>query len=329
MPWIPGENIVNCEKYPTENGFEKVKLIWNNSNGLLVTKQVGATCGIYALHAAAKVLGKHYAIPPAKKQDLDSNWRQTWQAGGSIPAQRPDSILSRAKRMGLSQVGEINGADDLQKLATSIGIATNILTFRDADQLWEGIVASVEAGDAIVFPYTSANDDGVVGGIKDQDGFTHWGLLCGYGLDKQAEEDPRCVFMTTYGQHHMDTVSDLYASNLAIQDWSAQRWHKIHAWTLKPQTQKEWTFWQTTWMPDLAIREILMGWVEEPRKNNDGLAIGTKEKPLYILCNPGWVGAMDNPDKPLGVFMTTRSVDFTDMPYKANMAGKCVVVTKS
>jgi hypothetical protein len=93
---------------------------------------------------------------------------------------------------------------------------------------WDRIVASAEAGDAIVFPYTAANSGGEVAGIKGQYDFTHWGLLCGYALEKG---DSRFVFMTTYGSYHMDNVDDLYNSNTAIKDWSAQRRVKIPLWS--------------------------------------------------------------------------------------------------
>lgn len=281
MALINRSDILAYWENPKRNGFEKVTLIWKSAQGdLLETNQVGATCGIYALHAAAHVLGKHYATPPPKRNN-----------------EHKTSIRAEAKRMGLSQVGEINGADDLQKLAASIGIATKILTFRDVDKLWEHIVASADAGDAIVFPYTAVGDEGEVGGIKGPDGFTHWGLLCGYALENRSS---RFVFMTTYGKHHMDTVDDLFKSNLAIQDWSAQKWGKIHVWMCEPP--KKWHLWQTTWMPDLGMREILKGWVEDCIDQGIGLAIGTKEKPLYILCEPGSMGAKCNPNASVGDF---------------------------
>jgi len=322
VPRIKRKDIVAYRDHPKENGFEKVTLIWQSNGDLLVTKQVGATCGIYALHAAATVLGKHYAIPPAKKQDVDPNWRQTWEAGGSIAAQRPDSIRAVAKRRGLSQLGEISGAADLQTLAASIGIATKILNFRDVDELWRNIVTSIEAGDAIVFPYTAVGEVGEVAGIKGPDDFTHWGLLCGYALKKG---NSRFVFMTTYGKYHMDSVDYLYKSNLAIQDWSAQRWCKINLWT--KESPGDWKLWQTTWMPDLGMQEILADMAEVSREQGLGFAIGTKRAPIYILCIP------DEPAKgvrkSVPVILLTKCVDLKDMPYNKNLAGKCVAVTKS
>jgi hypothetical protein len=323
VPWINGKDIVAYWNFPKENGFEKVTLIWQAKGGLLITNQVGATCGIYALHAAANVLGKHYAIPPAKKQDVDPNWRQTWKAGGSIAAQRPASIRAIAKRDELSQLGEISGAADLQTLAASIGIATKILNFRDVDELWQNIVTSIEAGDAIVFPYTAVGDVGEVAGIKGPDDFTHWGLLCGYALEKG---DSRFVFMTTYSHYHMDNVEDLYKSNLAIQDWSAQRWGKINLWTKEPPG--DWKFWQTTWMPELGIQEILANMAGGSRKEGLGFAIGTKREPIYILCDPG-APAIVLPGNSVPVVLLTKSVDLKYMPYNKSMAGKCVAVTKA
>jgi hypothetical protein len=106
VPWIDSSDIFGMFLYPKQSGFEKVQLIWNSEkNGLPENKQVGTTCGIYALHAAANVLGKHYATP-AGKQGVHLT-----------------SIRAEAKK-GLSKIGEINGADDMQKLAARLGIAT-------------------------------------------------------------------------------------------------------------------------------------------------------------------------------------------------------------
>ncbi len=213
---------------PAENGITRINLIFNKENdGLPVNIQVGTTCGIYALHAAANVLGKHYATP-ARKQQENPNWRQTWEAGGSDPAERPRSMRSEARSGGpdrLSQIGEINGAGDMQELAARLGIKSDILTFADIGQLWGHIISSVDAGHAIVFPYTAANSLGEVATQKTANDFTHWALVCGYATTMGGSY---FVFMTTYGGYHMDHVAHLYNSNMAIQDWSAQKWIKLH-----------------------------------------------------------------------------------------------------
>lgn len=68
MPQIPSSDINEMLQYPDENGLTDIKLIWNREeDGLPVNFQEGTTCGIYALHAATKVLNKHYAPPTTQE----------------------------------------------------------------------------------------------------------------------------------------------------------------------------------------------------------------------------------------------------------------------
>lgn len=74
MPQIPSSDINEMLQYPDENGLTDIKLIWNREeDGLPVNFQEGTTCGIYALHAATKVLNKHYAPPTT--QETGGGWR--------------------------------------------------------------------------------------------------------------------------------------------------------------------------------------------------------------------------------------------------------------
>src|SRR5262249_2981074 len=276
-------------------------------------------------HAATKVRNKHYAPPPPRKQEADRDWRQKWEEGGSIPAQRPASIRSIARKGPdpLSKIGEISGVDDMHKLAAKLGIVTQVLTFKDVNQLWDHIVASVKAGHAIVFPYTAANSLGEVAGMKKPEDFTHWTLLCGYA---ESRTRSRFVFMNTYGGYHQDHVLDLFNSNMAIQDWSAQKWIKITLWIKK--STKDWKRWKSEWLPDLNKEEILLSMAEGEKEQNLGFAVGTKDKRLYTLVEPG---SPSSPPARIPVSLRddqiNKAIEFTDMPYKANMAGKCIVVT--
>jgi hypothetical protein len=315
-------------KDPKGNGLTDIKLIWNREeDGLPVNLQEGTTCGIYALHAATKVLNKPYAPPPPRKQEGrlggDPDWRQKWERGGSIPAERPVSIRSIAKKGPdpLSKIGEINGVDDMHKLAAKLGIASQILTFSDVNQLWVHIVNSIKAGHAIVFPYTAANSLGEVAGIKKPDDFTHWTLLCGYSESQTS----RFVFMNTYGGYHKDHVLDLFNSNMAIQDWSAQKWIKVTLWI--KDGAEDWKRWKNEWLPDLDKEVFLLSMAEGAKQDKIGFAIGTKGKRLYTLFDPGSPSSPPAPiPKSLPDYEINRAVEFRDMPYKANMAGKCIVV---
>lgn len=306
MPVVISGEIINICQNPKENGYEDAQMLLNSAATALPSNdQIGPTCGIYALHAAANVLGKHYATPPRKLKE---------------PEHRT-SIRAEAKK-GLSAIGEINGVFDLQTLATRLGIATNILTFGDVDQLWSRIVASAKAGDAIVFPYTAANTAGEVAGIKGLYDFTHWGLVFGYGLKNRSTRD---VFMTTYGYYHMDRVEALYNSNASIQDWSAQRWVKIPLWSR--DAKHEWSPWGNEWMPDADKEQIILQMAKEGQQNGRGFAIGNEHKPIHVLWDP--TAPHTHIPHSLPGVVIKRAVQFTDMPYKANMAGKCVVVTKN
>jgi len=327
MPKFPSSAISEMWKHPKEKNLNAINLIFNSEgDGLPVNIQVGTSCGIYALHAATNVLGRRIA-PPARKQDADKDWRRKWEAKGSNPADRPRSIRSEAingpDRLG--QIGEINGADDLHKLAARMGIATEILTFGDVGQLWEHVVRSVDLGHAIVFPYTAANGLGEVARARGPDDFTHWGLLCGYS---ETRTPSFFIFMTTYGGYHMDHVTHLFESNRAIQDWSAQKWIKITLWT--KESPNDWKRWKSEWIPDHNKKQILLDMAETAKKANLGFAFGTKDKPLYTLVEPPGGPPLSPrsriPDS-LPDDQINKSVEFTDMPYKANMIGKCVVVT--
>jgi hypothetical protein len=306
VPVVNSSKIVKIHMNPQERGYEDARILVNwNETALPSNDQLGTTCGIYALHAAANVLGKYYATPPRKLKEPE---HQT-------------SIRAVAKK-GLSAIGEINGVVDMQTLASRLGIATNILTFGDVDQLWSAIVTSSQAGDAIVFPYTAANSEGEVAGIKGREDFTHWGLVFGYALKNTGF---RYVFMTTYGRYHMDSVDALYNSNTAIQDWSAQRWVKISLWSR--DAQQDWSLWGNEWMADAEKERIILQMAKEAQKNKRGLAIGNEHKPIHILCDPT-APNIRIPDSLPGVVIK-KAVQLTDMPYKANMAGKCVVVTNN
>ena len=87
-------------KNPASYGITKIRVLLAGRQ-LPVNKQVGATCGIYALQAALEIQGERIA---PRKQAL-----RDWRSNPAIL--RKHSIRGMAKEMGLTKIGEIGGAE--------------------------------------------------------------------------------------------------------------------------------------------------------------------------------------------------------------------------
>jgi hypothetical protein len=157
---------------PARYGITKIRVLRVGAK-LPVNKQVGATCGMYALQAALLIQGCTVA-PPPRKQVLGYNWRDF-----DPPILKNVSIRGRAKEMGLTQIGEIGGAAEMVALAGGLGVGAKAKTerFASLDELWKLIVDAVNAGKGIVMPYACAGDDGEQAWSN---GVAHWCLFFGY-----------------------------------------------------------------------------------------------------------------------------------------------------
>ena len=97
---MTSDEIEDRIKNPAFYGIAKIRVLRDKLNRLPVNKQVGATCGIYALQAALQMQGDK--IAPRKQVFGD------WRSNPGIL--RKDSIRGMAKEMGLTKIGEIGGA---------------------------------------------------------------------------------------------------------------------------------------------------------------------------------------------------------------------------
>jgi hypothetical protein len=226
-----------------------------------------------------------------------------------------------AKAEGLSQIGEISGAYDMHRLAAIMGIDAPIGTFLTQEDLWKVIVNSVDKGHAIVFPYTAANTQGTPGFHRSSDDFTHWCLLFGYA---ETKDNPRSVFMTTYGWYHQDSVADLFLSNSKIQDWNQQTWVKMYFWQTDPPAEK-WRPSSAEWIPEEFLLDIVQSMADR-KEHEQGYGFGTRDKLTYILGKPNMDTPKLNEDAVRAGIMKTFSLK--KVAYSNTMCGKCVLVRK-
>jgi hypothetical protein len=202
MTLISDAEIQKLINEPDRNNVAKIEVL-RAEGQLPINKQVGATCGIYALDAAFQIRG--LKIAPRKNGDPGL------------------SIRGQAKAMGLSKIGEISAAADMVKLAEAaigaagvvdqaagLGVAAAIKAFYSQQELWNLIVDAVNKGHGIVMPYACAGDDGAPAwSSRNADGFAHWCLLFGY---VEYSKGYRRVFMTTYGNYQeVSPVSPSFA----------------------------------------------------------------------------------------------------------------------
>jgi hypothetical protein len=105
---MTGAEIEDRIKNPKTYKITKIQVL--RARGKLPeNKQVGATCGIYALQAAFDIKGNR--IAPRKQVFGD------WRSQGYGPT---DSIRGKAKAMNLSKIGEIGGAAEQQRVIVRV-----------------------------------------------------------------------------------------------------------------------------------------------------------------------------------------------------------------
>lgn len=309
---MTGAEIEDEIKNHARYGITKIRVL-RAEGQIPVNKQVGATCGIYALDAALRIQG-HDIAPPRKRQE-DPDWRSL-----SMPRNR--SIRGKAKEMGLTKIGEIGGARDLAALAGGLGIQVEIKQFGSKDELWTLIRDAVDAGKGIVMPYACVGDDGAPAWSVGADGFAHWCLLFGYA--EYSEGAPR-VFMTTYGNYLEVSPFRLFKANQRIQDWPRQNWIKLTLWQRRPN-MTDWEPFEDNWQADATLRNDLGERAKLFGAAGWGFGIGTPQQLLHSVIDP------PNPTYNLNIASavlqkaTLKSADLQKVEYTKTLRGQCVVV---
>jgi hypothetical protein len=299
-------------KKPASYGITKISVLRAGTQ-LPVNKQVGATCGIYALQAALHI--QNCKVAPRKQ--VFGNWRSI-----GIPAD--GSIRGMAKKMGLTKIGEIGGAADLVALAGGLGVGAKAKTerFASLDELWKLIVDAVNAGKGIVMPYACAGDDGEPAWSTGADGFAHWCLLFGYA--EYSTGFPR-VLMTTYGNYLEVSPNKLFKANQRIQDWPRQNWIKLTLWRREPNTP-DWKPFEDSWQAEATLQNDLGERAKLFGAQGWGFGIGDPKQLLHKVIDP------PSPRRNLNIAPATlqkatlKSADLQKVEYTKTLCGQCVVV---
>jgi hypothetical protein len=313
---MTNDEIEDRIKNPAFYGIAKIRVLRDKLNRLPVNKQVGATCGIYALQAALQMQGDK--IAPRKQVFGD------WRSNPGIL--RKGSIRGMAKEMGLTKIGEIGGAADLVALAGGLGVGAKTKTerFSSKDELWTLIRDAIDAGKGIVMPYACAGDDGAPAWSVGADGFAHWCLLFGYAEYKKDWGAPR-VFMTTYGNYLAVSPYELFKANQRIQDWPRQNWIKLTVWQKEPN-RPDWERLEDCWQAEATLQKDLGERAELFGALGWGFGIGDPKQVLHKVADP--------PSPTLNLNIPTaklqkailKSADLQKVEYTKTMCGQCVVV---
>lgn len=300
-------------KVPASHSIAKIKVLRDMDGKVPYNKQVGATCGIYALDAALQIQGQKFAA----RKHLFGDWRAK-----GIP--RKASLRGRAKYMGLSQIGEIDGAMDLARLAAELGIKVPVVRFDSEAALWKLVQDAVNSGHGIVMPYACADDSGAPAWAMRSDGFAHWCLLFGYAEYALARGLKR-VFMTTYGHYHEISPYRVFKSNQRVQDWPRQTWVKLTFWE-KRKGNTNWGIYGKEWQAQATLAEDLKQIAAGFAQEGWGFGIGDDKNVQHILVDPA--NSISNLNVPSAALAnaTLKSAHLEHVAYTQTMRGQCVVV---
>jgi hypothetical protein len=308
---ISGDEIEALVRDPARHQAAKIKVLLAKGQ-LPVNRQVGPTCGIYALDAAFQVQGQ--MVAPRKQ--VFGDWRS--QAIG-----QSSSMRGLAKAQGLSQIGEIGGCADLQALAAGVGIQVTIKRFGSQDELWTLVQDAVNTGHGIVLPYACADNDGGPAWSMNAQGFAHWCLLFGYVEYSYGRVSPKRVFMTTYGNYHEVSPYRLFKADQHIQDWPRQNWIKLTFWAKGPG--QPWTIWKRDWQAEQSVADDIRQ-MANATEAGWGFGIGDSTQVLHKVLDP------PNSVPNLNIASTTlqkatlKQADLKKVEYTKTMCGQCVVV---
>ena len=297
---------------PQEHSIRRIEICRAGAD-LPYNRQVGPTCGIYALDAAFKIRGKY--IAPRK------NVFGPRQPG----VQRPPSMRTVAKQLNLSRLGELGSCEDVCSLSVASGGGLpTIKRFASADALWSIIVEATNANCGIVFPYAAADDNGEPAWQNQAKGFAHWCLVFGY-VEYTYNEIKR-VFVTTYGIYQRVSPYRLFKSNQNIEDWPRQEWIKLSFWAKEPVGQKPWELWKADWQAKATLKDDLQSMARSTGPGW-GFGIGDRNRVLHTILDPPSKTTADLNYSATVLQDCTRKSEVLDAkPYKAALGGGCLVI---
>jgi hypothetical protein len=284
-------------------------------------RQMGPTCGIYALDAAIQIHG-YYCPPPTKRNawgDVDPDYDPV----------KKTSMKSEAKSLKLSKIGEMSSPEDLKTLAEKCGYKdARVVDFAGPHALWGVVRQAIDQKDSgIVIAYCCKDETGEADPGGGKDSFTHWCLLFGY----YAQGNVRHVIATTYGKYLDWTVDDLYTANCAIQDWPAQCWVRVSFMIYNTAaTNPMWEYWYNEsnwWFPENNLQENMYKIAGSCKANKCGFKVGSRNAPASMVelvdssLNMKYSSAQQIPK-----LTTLKSVTVDEAKYSKLMSRRCLVV---
>jgi hypothetical protein len=228
--------------------------------------------------------------------------------------------------MGLTSIGEIDGAADLVRLADGLGVGAKAKTerFGSHEELWTLIRDAVNAGKGIVIPYACTGDTGAPDWSAGPVGFAHWCLLFGYA--EYSTRDTPGVFMTTYGKYLEVSAYKMFKANQRIPDWPQQKWIKLVLWQKAPN--QNWGAFEGSWQAEATVQNDLGERAKLFAAEGWGFGIGTPTQVLHKIIDP----PNTTPNLPIASETlrqaTLKFADLQKVEYTKTMCGQCVVVGK-